>query len=186
MKRIILLAVALMVASSNDKICETKLDKMQGCVIKEYQGKVLVKETPYKNNKINGIAKEYYPSTGKLKFMDTVEDDISNGEQKEFYENGQLLYSIFYKNGKLIDGISKTFYANGKIRSEINTIDGFFDGETKVYKENGKLILKLDFKDGRPLGGKCANNNVAVPAAAWEMHPDVFRIARLCEQNFLF
>ena len=57
MKRIILLAVALMVASSNDKICETKLDKMQGCVIKEYQGKVLVKETPYKNNKINGIVK---------------------------------------------------------------------------------------------------------------------------------
>lgn len=186
MKRIILLAVALMLVGADDKICETKLDMIQGCVIKEYQGKILVKETPYKNNKINGIVKEYYPSTGKLKFMDTVEDDISNGEQKGFYENGQLEYSVFYKNNKLVDGESGMFYSSGKVKATINTVNGVLNGEAKVYKENGGLSVTLNFKNGKLLGGKCASNGVKVPAAAWEMHPDVFRIARLCEQNFLF
>ena len=90
MKKIILLAVALMVASSNDKICETKLDMIQGCVIKEYQGKVLVKETPYKNNKINGIVKEYYPSNGKLQ--------MENG--KHFIQMGSWNTRFFAKTAK--------------------------------------------------------------------------------------
>ncbi len=176
MKRIILLAVALMVASSNDKICETKLDMIQGCVIKEYQGKVLVKETPYKNNKINGIVKEYYPSNGKLKFMDTVKDDAPNGKREAFYSDGQLEYSVFCKNGKVADGTNKMFYDNGKVKLETSTFNGVLHGETKIYKRNGELALTVDFKNDNVV-----NKSLIISGEIMPIYQSIPVVEKLCK-----
>ena len=72
------------------KECKTKADKISGCVEREYYSNGnFRRETPYKNNEANGIAKTYY-------------------------ESGKLMGETPYKNGK-IEGIAKVYYKNGNL-----------------------------------------------------------------------
>ena len=86
------------------------------------QGKLEGKAN-YKDGKMNGSSKLYYPS-GKLQSEATFKNDVQIGVQKDYYENGKLKAEVPYKNGQV-------------------------DGTAKAYDENGKVIEQVIFKNGQ-------------------------------------
>ena len=83
---------------------------------------ILESEAEYKDGKMNGFSKLYYPN-GKLKSEATFKNDVQEGIQKDYHENGKLSIEMTFKNGKP-------------------------DGLAKAYDESGKLIQQATFKNG--------------------------------------
>ena len=54
-------------------------------------------------------------------------DEKYYGLLEEFYENGQLRYSVNYIDGKQ-EGLRESFHENGQLNSRANYIDGEPDG----------------------------------------------------------
>ena len=115
------------------KECKTEADKISGCIEKKYDSSVNIWiETPYKNGKVDGIAKEYY-------------------------EKGKLARETPYKNGKR-EGIEKWYYESGNLESEIPHKNDEAHGNLKYYTEDGKLLALLKAENGKITSGKCSNN----------------------------
>ena len=117
------------------KECENHADKISGCVEREYHsnGKIYW-ETPFKNDKREGIAKEYD-------------------------SNGNLASETPYKNGKA-EGIEKWYYENGKLMAEIPFLNNLFHGDTRFYTEDGKLLALVKGENGKIISGKCFDDKV--------------------------
>ena len=58
----------------------------------------LLSETVYKQGKRNGIAKEYDPKTGKLRWEQNYENDSAMGLGKRYFPDGATLSSMEYIN----------------------------------------------------------------------------------------
>ncbi len=89
-------------------------------------------ETPFKNDKREGIEKWYH-------------------------ENGKLTSETPYKNGK-IEGIEKWYYEDGNLASEIPHKNDEAHGNLKYYTEDGELLALLKAENGKIIDGKCSNN----------------------------
>lgn len=100
-----------------------------------------IKETPYKNGKVNGIVKEY--SYGKLMQETSYSNNQRDGIEKRYFWGDSIVsYETNYTNGKK-NGFYKDYYPSGKLRAEAYFIDGEVvdknDTMEKVYYGNGKL-----------------------------------------------
>ena len=124
------------------KICQSEEDKIQGCLERIYTEAALIPyrhgaliqtgcdcayEFPYKNGKIEGIAKVY--SYKKLAGTYPYKNGKLDGIQKRYDENGNLKQETPYKNN-VIDGVEKRYYENGDLIAEI------------TYK-NEKIIVQM-------------------------------------------
>ncbi len=136
---------------------------------------VLIKEYQYKDDKFEGVSKDYYEGTGILKSLRSYSDNMLNGVSKEFDADGKIKSVSFYKDGKLT-GVKKEYYANWKTKndtilkngkqkiipakydydsslmSETHYTDGLVNGMTKEYYANGQLIKKTLYIEGQPNG----------------------------------
>jgi len=127
----------------------------------------------YRNGKVQGILKSYYPS-GTICNANFMRDNVKDGFDSMWYENGKLKYATVYKNGKLEgvykewdttgkqlilssytngleNGIRSTWYKNGA-RSEIGYQKGLKHGRCKIWHENGQLQADAYFAFGKPCG----------------------------------
>ena len=86
------------------KECENHADRISGCVEKKYDsnGKLWV-ETPYKNDKREGIAKVYFEN-GNLASEIPHKNDEAYGNLKYYTEDGKLLALLKAENGKITSG----------------------------------------------------------------------------------
>ena len=117
------------------KECKTEADKISGCVEKEYDPNGnLMRETPYKNGKFEGVAKVYY-------------------------ENGKLMGEIPFKNNE-IDGIGKMYDTNGNLRLEAPSLNNKVHGDVKYYTEDKKLLATINAQNNNYISGKCYNDKV--------------------------
>ena len=94
-------------------------------------------EYTYKDDKRNGLIKEYYQN-GQLKGEGSFKDDKRNGLIKGYHENGIIGAEVNFKDDKQ-DGIERAYYPNG----EIQYIHTYKNGKLihrKDYDEKGKLI----------------------------------------------
>ena len=104
------------------KECKTEADKISGCVVKEYdENGNLEIETPYKNNKREGIEKWYHYENGNLALEASVLNDILHGDIKLYTEDKKLLALIKAENHKFISG--KCFNDKVLTDKEIDEID---------------------------------------------------------------
>ncbi|WP_372446177.1 toxin-antitoxin system YwqK family antitoxin, partial [Helicobacter bilis] len=94
----------------------------------------LERETPFKNDKAEGIAKEYY-------------------------ESGELRAETPFKNDKR-EGIEKWYYWNGNLMAEISYLNYYFHGDMTYYTEDKKLLALVKAENGRITSGKCFNDKV--------------------------
>lgn len=174
MKHYIKLALSAIITCSmgyaeNLKICQSEEDKIQGCLERIYTGAALIPyqygafmrtacdcayEFPYKNGKIEGIAKAY--SDKKLVGTYPYKNGKLDGIAKWYYENGNLDQETPYKNGKE-DGIEKGYDENGNLERETPYKDGKQDGVEKWYYGNGDLIAEITYKNEKIISGKCGN-----------------------------
>ena len=139
------------------KECENHADRISGCVEKKYDsnGKLWV-ETPYKNDKREGIAKVYFEN-GNLASETPYKNGKIEGIEKWYYENGNLNIEIPFKNDKR-EGMVKWYYESGNLASEIPHKNDEAYGNLKYYTEDGKLLALLKAENGKITSGKCSNN----------------------------
>lgn len=124
--------------------------KLEGNTISYYSNGNKMKTGTYRNDKKNGIFKEYSES-GILEFEYFMKDDELNGPFKTFYDNGNLKKSGFFlngeKNGKFIE-----YNIDGKKDAEYTLIKGLKNGILTIYEDAGvstKTKYLDDKKNGR-------------------------------------
>jgi antitoxin component YwqK of YwqJK toxin-antitoxin module len=75
-------------------------------------------------------------------------DDEYDGDDIEYYENGNVKSETKYQMG-VLQGLAKKYYENGKITEESNYHNDLRTGEANYYNENGKLIKKELYFNGK-------------------------------------
>ena len=128
-------------------------------------------EYTFKDNKIDGLLKEYYPSGQILMEVNFVEgsregletryhfngevetranyvDNLADGEYVSYYNNGAIEQKGYYKKGKLT-GKWEKYYINGNIETVSNYSEsGKLEGEYKDYDYDGILISNFIYGQG--------------------------------------
>lgn len=105
----------------------------------------------YKNDKLEGVLKEYY-SNGAL-FQETMyKDHQKNGFEKTYNIDGLMVSEVNYQSDE-ITGENKKFHNNGN-RSEISTAkNGYYSGDFTTYHENGQVAIKSFYNESGELNG---------------------------------
>ncbi|MDR2904403.1 MAG: toxin-antitoxin system YwqK family antitoxin [Helicobacteraceae bacterium] len=97
--------------------------------------------TPYKNGKLEGVAKYFFQS-GEVEYETPYKNGKREGVAKHFYGKDTLLSETPYENDRE-NGISKSYYRSGKLLSEQTYKNGFKDGNKKFYYESGELEYEV-------------------------------------------
>ena len=100
--------------------------------------------TPYKDGKVEGIAKDYYVS-------------------------GKLKNETPYKDSK-VEGIKKSYYESGKVEREATYKDDKKEGYEQIYTESGRLLMQILYNNFKPVSGVCGDGRALTNAelANWE------------------
>lgn len=134
------IAATMLLAS--DRECQSDRDKIVGCVEKwYYENGKLMSETPYKDNKANGVDKMYY----------------------ENYENGRLMGEARYKNDKQ-NGVAKWYYANGRLMGKARYKNGKRNGVEKAYYSSSEPFADVIWNNGEITSAKCHNGSIPTSA----------------------
>jgi antitoxin component YwqK of YwqJK toxin-antitoxin module len=110
----------------------------------------IYKLTVYKAGKPCGMIHGFYKS-GKEYCEIPYVDSVTNGVEKNFYENGKLQFETTCTNGK-VTGEKKWYYPSGALQMESYFTDDRENGVRKEYAENGKLQHETHYGDGKMNG----------------------------------
>lgn len=96
----------------------------------------------YEMGTFSGFYKVYYPG-GQVKLAGQYQRNRMTGQWKGYYENGQLKEVVTFKenneNGPFIE-----YHPNGNLKAEGTYQDGDNEqGELKIYDEDGKLAKTM-------------------------------------------
>ena len=117
-------------------------------VITEYdeEGNVVL-QGEYLEDKRDG---KWIYQTGDAKEVTTYSDDLKNGWDRIYSNDGALLYE-----GKFIDdnpnGEHKWYWPNGKLKKVGRYVMGIKTGEWKTFAETGELFLTITYQNGKEL-----------------------------------
>jgi antitoxin component YwqK of YwqJK toxin-antitoxin module len=98
----------------------------------------------------HGQEKVYY-ETGELAYEVMNVDGKRDGKLTWYDRDGNVLEIMYYQKGKR-HGINKLFYADGTLRSEVNYLFDKKEGPYREYFSNGELALEVNYKNGRKEG----------------------------------
>ena len=88
-----------------------------------------------------------YSKSGKLVTEIHYKNDKKDGLYKQWYENGRKEYLKHYKND-VLDGMVAEWYPSGKKKSTSHYKNGIENGFRKEWDEDGQLIFQGNFVDG--------------------------------------
>jgi len=100
----------------------------------------------YKNGKLNGVRKVYYPNKS-INEESVYVDGIKDGPYKKYTEKGVLLEDSVYKKGEL-HGPATFKNENDQIVAKGNFVNGRKMGMWQFY-ENGKLVEEVNMSNPR-------------------------------------
>ena len=123
------------------KECKSEEDKIQGCVETSKFRHYGTRETPYKNDKKEGIEKSY-DENGNLRIERSYLNDLFHGDMKYYIEDGKLLALLKAENHEIISG--KCSNNKALTIKEIRQIDIFDTKKTINYLK--EICLKSDSK----------------------------------------
>jgi len=83
-----------------------------------------------------------------FKYKEIYKDEKLEGEQLEWYEDGQLASKEFYKDGKQ-EGKQIRWFENGQLLSKEFYKEGKKEGEQLCWWNNGQLLYTEFYKDGK-------------------------------------
>jgi antitoxin component YwqK of YwqJK toxin-antitoxin module len=93
-----------------------------------------------------------YHDNGKLAEEKNWENDLEQGEFKQYYRSGNVRRDAQYVKGAL-EGKAHFYHENGKIRMEGMYYHDAKNGEWVEYNEKGEVTRKLQYINGVPKGG---------------------------------
>jgi len=108
-------------------------------------------ERNYKNGKLHGISRGYYPS-GKLKVTSSFYNGVAWGNTIGYYENGKVKANIPFVKGK-VEGVQKEFYNNGQLKSSQRFAMDIPVGTKRVYFPDGNMKARINFNDKGQMSG---------------------------------
>lgn len=127
--------------------------KLHGNCISYNNGKITY-ECEYKDGVIDGVEIDrnvvFSPDTAVRRTV--YKNGIKEGDNKEFYANGNVKFEVQCKNDKF-HGKCIHYYPSGRVESVGNYTDGLQDGEFKYYTETRKHVKTQMFSKGFPI--KC-------------------------------
>ena len=124
--------------------CSKNNEEAQESIViykKYYPDKQLMEYREFRDDIKNGKQIAYWDN-GKKRFEYTAKNDAYEGELMEWDYNGKLFHWGHYKNGQE-EGVQKLWYENGKIRANYVTLRGRRFGllGTKNCKNGSDSVL---------------------------------------------
>lgn len=122
----------------------------------------------FKDDKINGICKEYYPN-GTLKHEAEFANNKQNGKSIQYYETGELKQTNIFKNNFAVgEGIS--YYKNGQKNGVTIWKNNKENGTAKFFYETGELQWSIPYQHGKENGAviKYYKNGHKKQIGLWE------------------
>lgn len=113
------------------------------------QDGALLKEEPYKMNKLHGLLKVYYPNGFVFEEMSFV-DGVKEGAWKQYYINGNIKFESEYRED-LLQGVIKVYHPNGGLYKYGYYLNSLKDGRWVQYDEDGKKVLEETYVKGKIL-----------------------------------
>lgn len=98
----------------------------------------------------NGVWKYYY-FNGQLKGVEHVKDGLADGENIDYFQNGNVSVTGNYKSGKK-QGEFKTYFYTGAPNQVLNYKDDELDGTVKRFFSTGGLREEQQYKTGKQEG----------------------------------
>jgi antitoxin component YwqK of YwqJK toxin-antitoxin module len=98
----------------------------------------------------HGDEKVYY-ETGELAYEVKNINGKRDGKLTWYDRDGNVLEILHYQNGKR-HGVNKLFFSDGTLRSEVNYLFDKKEGPYREYFSNGELALEVNYKNGRKEG----------------------------------
>lgn len=108
-------------------------------------GRVAI-DRAYLKGKVNGEEKTFYDN-GQLESVAIVKKGTYNGPFFYYYENGTLKQEGTYIENSM-EGDLKTYYKNGQLKETVTMQNTMEQGPYVEYHENGELKAKGQYKDG--------------------------------------
>ena len=105
--------------------------------------------TTFKNNKLDGIKKEFYPNNKIWRIIE-YKNGIQNGTQKKYSLEGKIEMEISFKNGKK-DGVWHYYFYSGLEAKLENWSEGLKNGEFKIMDEKGIIKMQEFYKINIPI-----------------------------------
>ena len=118
-----------------------------------YEKGRVITSTPYTNDSIDGIAKEFYESGG-LKSEVTYVHNKKNGVARGYYEDGKLM-TVDTNVNDMQNGVMIVYYESGKMRRKVNHVNGKLNGMIMGYYETG--IVKYEIPCSNDVSGTVRN-----------------------------
>jgi len=103
-------------------------------------------EGNFKNGKVDGVRKMYYPN-GQTLMERVYSSGLENGLEKEYYEDGTLKQKGDFLNGKE-NGVWEMFHPNGQLKQKVLFDNGELIGESIGYYSTGKINFTEKFNNG--------------------------------------
>ncbi|WP_430814074.1 DUF3352 domain-containing protein [Carboxylicivirga sp. RSCT41] len=104
---------------------------------------------PYDDGEVDGTAVFYFDDAQHtVKAEVDFNDDVLDGDYKEFYSNGRKKAILSLDDG-LLDGDALFYYRNGQLKIEGKYRDGLRHGKWKYYTKSGDLIDKESWRKGK-------------------------------------
>lgn len=113
----------------------------------EFDGSVRIRES-YREGKLHGPSRSFYPD-GLISEEVWWEEDVKEGEWRQFYQNGAPRLSGHYENG-LLQGSYEVYFSNKNIKIKGNYLDNKSHGTWRFFDEEGNEVYALDYIDGAP------------------------------------
>ena len=141
--------VAQQIRSPEGIILKTTGKIPDGIVEEFNRDGTLMAVSNYKNGKLEGISKAYYPS-GELREEILYANDKREGISKTYHKNGKILADRHFKDG-LLEDLTTVYYESGKVLVEMHYKDNKLDGESKYYYENGSMRSIETYEDNKKI-----------------------------------
>ena len=127
-----------------------KDDRIDGKLKQYYPSGRLLSESDYKNGILNGRHMTYYES-GIGKIEEYYRDGKKNGRSFEYFQDGKTKENAYFQND-LRNGMSTIFYTNGRRKAMGRYIAGRKNGRWDHWDEDGTLQARGMYKDDRKTG----------------------------------
>lgn len=133
-----------------------------------FLGDIIEYTETYVDGILNG-PKTWYSYDGKVVLEENYKNNKIEGEQKAYYENGNIKSIVDYKNGRIVriealaqdgtilhksdlskgTGLWKYFWENGNVLEEGSYKNWRKDGKWVKYRENGEVDVTTIYKNGK-------------------------------------
>ena len=144
MKKFVGLLVALIYLSS--------CNNLEVVVKKDEAGRLVERFTVDKKTKLkNGLHETFLPSGGKSEESHYT-NGVLRGEQKFYYENGQIEEIRNLDPSGSFSGAYKSYYENGRLKSEGQYLNGAMGGKWKFFYHMGNIKEIVQFENNTENG----------------------------------